>query len=122
MICRYKKIKLAVGSNRDEHRLIMENYLGRKLDRYEISHHCNENPRDNRIENLELMLLSVHSRLHMKGHIPSNKGKTKTLHGTVSRYDFGCRCKLCTKAMCDYKKVWRLKKSSPDLILLSPAS
>lgn len=44
----------------------MEQYLGRKLDRYEVVHHINGNKRDNRIENLQLMSLSEHTRLHNK--------------------------------------------------------
>ena len=63
---KYKKIRLKNQSLVDEHRLIMERYLERKLDRYEIVHHCNGNPRDNRINNLELMLLQEHSRIHAK--------------------------------------------------------
>lgn len=61
---RYKKIKLKDGSTMDEHRFIMERYLGRKLDTCEVVHHCNGSPRDNRLENLDIMLDSEHGRLH----------------------------------------------------------
>jgi hypothetical protein len=47
-----------------EHRLVMEMMLGRKLSRSEVVHHLNGNKVDNRIENLEVMSLSDHSRLH----------------------------------------------------------
>lgn len=45
----------------------MEQYLGRRLNRYEVVHHLNGNKMDNRIENLQLMSLSEHTRLHNKG-------------------------------------------------------
>lgn len=42
----------------------MEQKIGRKLERNEIVHHINGNTRDNRIENLQLMTLSEHTKLH----------------------------------------------------------
>lgn len=46
-----------------EHRKIMEDLLGRKLNRVEVVHHLNHIPSDNRPENLEL--ISSHSE-HIK--------------------------------------------------------
>lgn len=47
-----------------EHRHVMENKIGRYLEKDEVVHHINENKLDNNIENLELLTVSQHSRLH----------------------------------------------------------
>ena len=48
-----------------EHRIIMENYLGRKLKQTEVVHHKDGDPKNNRIENLMLFEnQSKHNKFH----------------------------------------------------------
>ena len=47
-----------------QHRLIMEEYLGRKLTKDEVVHHINEDKQDNRIENLQVMDKKEHLVFH----------------------------------------------------------
>ena len=57
-----------------EHRLVMEKYLGRYLNKNEIVHHKNEDTLDNEIGNLALMTASEHSREHANKK-PRKNGK-----------------------------------------------
>lgn len=47
-----------------EHRVIMENHLGRVLNTNEVVHHVNEDKKDNRLENLQLMHVGEHESFH----------------------------------------------------------
>lgn len=46
------------------HRIVMENSLGRLLNSNEVVHHINEDKKDNRLSNLQLMNKKEHSRFH----------------------------------------------------------
>lgn len=77
---RAKKVK---GKRIDEHRFVMEQILGRKLESYEIVHHKDGNKLNNNPDNLVVMTLEEHSRLHMIGVTRSEESKRKgavTMH------------------------------------------
>ena len=61
----YKRLFLVKGKTAIcEHRFVIEQHLGRKLQRREVVHHINEKRDDNRLENLQLMTIGEHGKLH----------------------------------------------------------
>lgn len=56
---------LKVGG-RHQHRVVMEEVLGRKLESWEIVHHKDENKHNNSPENLQIMTASEHAAHHFK--------------------------------------------------------
>lgn len=47
-----------------EHRIVMENYLGRLLNKDEVVHHKDHDTKNNSIENLEVMKYKEHCKMH----------------------------------------------------------
>jgi hypothetical protein len=60
----YKIVYNGKGKQYKEHRLIMERYLGRGLLPTEHIHHINGNKLDNSVENLQIISVVEHAKLH----------------------------------------------------------
>jgi hypothetical protein len=77
MSYRYKKIRIGRYKTMDEHRFLMEQHLGRKLEKWEEVHHIDENTKNNSLSNLEVKFKSDHVRHHKTGKRVSEKTRTK---------------------------------------------
>ena len=62
----YKKVRIN-GKSKKEHRLVLEQIIGRELHTWEIVHHVNELKNDNTIENLWVFATT-------KSHIRHHRG------------------------------------------------
>lgn len=111
---KYKRLSLGKDENgkrifEDEHRKIMEEYLGRKLERHEVVHHKDGDKSNNDINNLEVMPLSYHSKMHMKGKKLKESTKEKIRSKLKNRPNYLCRTKTKEDIICIINKYKELK-------------
>lgn len=83
-----------------QHRYIMEQSLGRKLEKWEHVHHINHNKTDNAIENLIVLEAGEHHRQHTgrerKGSIVNCTGcGLERYHSPCRAITKAYRCKQC---------------------------
>ena len=82
------KAKRVNGKKIDEHRFIMEQIIGRKLKRTEVVHHIDGDKSNNNINNLQVMTLSEHSRIHGLNRIVSEKTREKLRNSLNGRHSY----------------------------------
>ena len=66
----YEFVKIN-GKKRPVHVVLMEQVLGRPLEKNEVVHHINGDKRDNSLENLQVMDRGEHTRMHTSGVSPT---------------------------------------------------
>ncbi|MFZ7136790.1 HNH endonuclease signature motif containing protein, partial [Avibacterium avium] len=75
--------RITTGENKGKfvHRLVMENHIGRPLTKNEHVHHIDGNIKNNSIDNLALVTVSGHARLHRYQDELAGQQRARTNNG-----------------------------------------
>jgi len=115
----YKR-KQRNGRHTSEHVLVWEDHNNKILPEKWCVHHINENKRDNRIENLEAMPISKHTKMHFAEYYKNkdvwNKGKKCPIiseklrgHITTEKQKAKCRTTWLNRNINRNVRIWELK-------------
>jgi len=96
-------------------RWAMTQHLGRVLGADEHVDHVNEDPRDDRVGNLQLLSLAENSRKSQLGKVSPLRGKEKGWsHGTVYGWmKKRCKCAECQQAKSEWRDSRNVARRKP---------